>query len=213
LNRTTEDTADAATALQVWSAFVPRDDCLRAIAAMTDAPAEAGSVLRGGEELSDERLRSCSEHALCDDRSESVVTGLRRAAAEAIRARGWSSAKMDGPKYCRYPAGGYFRAHRDRSTDPGDPSAVRARALTLVCMLNDDDPSGGLPTFDGGVLVVYLPQGGGGVSPVNLRPPAGSIVGFPARFMHEVRPVRSGTRCTAVAWLYDPEPATDEEER
>jgi predicted 2-oxoglutarate/Fe(II)-dependent dioxygenase YbiX len=208
----TQDLEDAASALEVWDAFVSRNDCLRAVAAMTGGSAMAARVLRSGEEFADARLRSCSEHVLSDEQSDAVVTGLRQAAGVAIRANSWSSAKLDGPKYCTYPAGGYFRAHRDRSTDPRDPSAVRARTLTLVCMLNDDDPSGGMPTFDGGALVVYFPQRDGSIAPVNLRPPAGSIVGFPADLMHEVRPVRSGTRCTAVAWLYDPEPAADEEE-
>jgi predicted 2-oxoglutarate/Fe(II)-dependent dioxygenase YbiX len=206
---TTQDPEAAASAPQVWDALVSRSDCLGLTAAMTGDSATAGGVLRGGKELADERLRSCSEHTVSDEQSDAVVRALRGVAGDAITATGWAGAKLDGPKYCSYPAGGYFRAHRDRSTDPKDPIAVRARALTLVCMLNDDDPGGGLPTFDGGALVVYVPQRDGSVAPVNLRPPAGSVVGFRADLMHEVRPVRSGTRCTAVAWLYDPGLATD----
>ena len=75
--------------------------------------------------------------------------------------------------------------------------------LSLVCMLNDGNASGGLPTFDGGALIVYSRDASGRINPHTVRAPAGSVISFPADLLHEVRPVRSGTRLSAIAWICD----------
>ncbi|MGA5552399.1 2OG-Fe(II) oxygenase [Streptomyces pseudogriseolus] len=115
---------------------------------------------------------------------------------------------LDGPKLCSYSARDFFRAHRDRSEDPLDPAAVRNRRLSIVCLLNDVTLREGLPSFDGGALVLHLPRPDGSVSPQNVRLEAGSIVTFRSELLHEVRPVRAGVRYCAVGWLYDLDEAT-----
>ena len=186
-----------------------RAACLRSIESMTAATPRSGGVLRRGEEICDVRLRSCFEH-VPDGDVTAVVTKTLWAAAMAIIDRDEASqCKLDGPKFCSYPAGGYFRAHRDRSQDARDPAYVRRRTLSFSCVLNDHHSAGGLPTFDGGTLVLYVPDSNGSVAAVNLRPSAGLVVAFRAGLMHEVRPVRTGTRFAIVAWLY----ALDENSR
>jgi len=81
--------------------------------------------------------------------------------------------------------------------------AVRTRVISIVCLLNDADSLGGLPVFDGGALVLHVPKSDGTVTPVNVPLSAGSIVAFSSDLFHEVRPVRSGIRFSAVAWLYE----------
>ena len=186
-----------------------RAACLRSIESMTAATPRSGGVLRRGEEICDVRLRSCFEHMPDGDVAAVVTETLWTAALAIIDGDEASRYRLDGPKFCSYPAGGYFRAHRDRSQDPRDPASVRCRTLSFSCVLNDHHPAGGLPTFDGGTLVLYVPESNGSVTAVNLRPSAGSVVAFRAGLMHEVRPVRSGTRFAVVAWLY----ALDEDSR
>ena len=170
---------------------------------MDSAAALAGTVLRHGSDQRDPRLRVCSEHRVDARQAAGVVTALRDVAEEVlVGARPRGRAALDGPKFCRYAPGEFFRAHRDRSDDPLDPVIVRARVLSLVCLLNDADPSGGLPAFDGGALVIHVPWSDGSVTPANVPPAAGSIVAFPADLLHEVRPVRSGVRYSAIAWVY-----------
>jgi predicted 2-oxoglutarate/Fe(II)-dependent dioxygenase YbiX len=152
-------------------------------------------------------MRACTEHALAPDDARAVAEAVRSVATAALAACGVAVAAspssvpplvLDGPRFCRYRQGGHFRAHRDRSHDSADIHAVRTRRLSLVCLLNDDTPA-----FDGGTLVLYLPDGGGRFRPVNAPLRAGSVIAFSSGLLHEVRPVRQGTRYSAVAWLYD----------
>jgi predicted 2-oxoglutarate/Fe(II)-dependent dioxygenase YbiX len=189
--------------VRVWQRALSRPDCLAAIRAMDSAGARVGTVLRHGSDEHDPRLRTCSEHLVGADRAAPIVTLLRALAAEVLAGGALGSrAAMDGPKFCRYGPGQFFRAHRDRSDDPLDPPVVRTRILSLVCLLNDSDPSDELPVFDGGALVLHLPRADGSVAPENVPPAAGSVIAFPPSLLHEVRPVRSGVRYSAIAWVY-----------
>lgn len=169
---------------------------------MASATTVAGGVLRQSHESLDSRLRRCSEHALPAGEAGAVVSAMREIAGRALRAGPSDGTRLDGPKFCSYGPGEYFRAHRDRSDDPLDPAVVRARRFTIVCLLNDDDPSGGLPVFDGGALVVYVPRSNGRIEPENIQMAAGSVVVFGADLLHEVRPVRSGVRHSAIGWVF-----------
>jgi SM-20-related protein len=189
----------------LWERVLSRAECLQTIAAMANVSPTAGDVLRAGADITDRRLRSCFEHVLDSGQGRHVTAALGLIARTVLtEERHLAGHLLDGPKFCSYPEGGYFRAHRDRSRDRRDPVSVRTRSWSFTCVLNDDDPADGLPTYDGGTFVIYVPDADGRVKTVNVRPPAGSIVIFRADLMHEVRPVRSGTRFAAVAWLYDP---------
>ncbi len=163
---------------------------------MTATEPVAGAVLRAGREEVDGRLRVCGEHWLTADLEGMVVDAMRAAIGPEHQ-----GLLFNGPRFVSYRPGHYFRAHQDRSEDAADPPEVRLRRLTLVCLLNDADPADGLPTFDGGALVVYGP------GPVNVKPSAGSVVAFDSDLLHEVRPVRSGQRFSSIAWLLAKETA------
>jgi predicted 2-oxoglutarate/Fe(II)-dependent dioxygenase YbiX len=187
--------------VRVWDGVVSRSDCRSVVECMAGAVTLAGGVLRQSQDSVDPRLRRCSEHVVGSEQAAVVVRAMREIAGQMID----TTVALDGPKFCGYGPGEYFRAHRDRSADPLDPPVVRARRFTLVCLLNDDDPAGGLPVFDGGALVVHAPRDNGRVEPRNLRMRAGSVAVFAADLLHEVRPVRSGMRYTAIGWLFSPD--------
>lgn len=178
----------------LWHAVLSRDLCARTVAAMEHADARPGRVLRQGAEQHDAAMRACTEHALAPADALPVAQAFR---CVARIVHDGVPALLDGPRFCRYGRGGHFRAHRDRSHDNADSHAVRRRRVSLVCLLNET------PAFDGGALVLYLPDGGGRFHPVNAPLPAGSVIAFSSELLHEVRPVRQGTRYSAVAWLYD----------
>jgi predicted 2-oxoglutarate/Fe(II)-dependent dioxygenase YbiX len=188
--------------VRVWERMVSRSDCQAIIETMALASTVAGGVLRQSRDSVDPRLRRCSEHALPADCAARVVTAMREVTSRALGAGSSDGIRLEGPKFCSYGAGEYFRAHRDRSDDPLDPAVVRARRFSVVCLLNDDDPSGGLPVFDGGALVVYVPSGNGRSESKNIQLVAGSVVVFAADLLHEVRPVRSGVRHSAIGWVF-----------
>ncbi len=182
----------------IWHGAVPRAACNATLQAIEGAGAVAGRVLRRGQEQHDAAMRACTEHRLAHADAATVTQAMRAVGAAALTAAGGARARFDGPLFCRYRQGGHFRAHRDRSPDPFDAATVRSRRISLVCLLNDADDTAGAPAFDGGMLVLY-PE----FVPVNAPLRAGSIIAFSSDLLHEVRPVRRGTRYSAVAWLYD----------
>jgi predicted 2-oxoglutarate/Fe(II)-dependent dioxygenase YbiX len=194
--------ATEAAPVRVRECVLARSDCLAVIGTMDRSMTVAGSVLRRSSDMVDPRLRKCSEHVLPAEQSNKVIAAMRAVIGEMPLPLRPLPPTLDGPKFCSYTAGEYFRAHRDRSEDMLDPTVVRMRHLSIVCLLNDADPGGGLPVYDGGALVIHVPRPDGSIAPENIQAPAGSIVTFRADLLHEVRPVRSGVRYSAIAWLY-----------
>ncbi|QQE89512.1 2OG-Fe(II) oxygenase [Azotobacter chroococcum] len=197
----------SASGFTVWHGAVPRHVCARTIDALGRADSKLGAVLRRGIAHHDIGIRLCTEYILSYANTEDdVANAIRHAGREAMSLAKLARARLDGPKFCCYQKDGFFRAHRDRSVDIQDPPSVQTRTISLVCLLNDTDASDGLPVFDGGALVLYVPGAHGAIVPVNVPLLAGSIVAFPSDLLHEVRPVRGGVRFSAVAWLYDVQP-------
>jgi predicted 2-oxoglutarate/Fe(II)-dependent dioxygenase YbiX len=113
--------------------------------------------------------------------------GLRLGAAE-----GWSA--------LRYPSGGFYRPHRDRSSASAS-GAPHRRAVSVVVFVNGPDDAAA--PFEGGALRFYGliddPRAGG--IGLDLIPEAGTLVAFPSDRLHEVTAVRSGERYSLVTWL------------
>jgi predicted 2-oxoglutarate/Fe(II)-dependent dioxygenase YbiX len=127
---------------------------------------------------------------------EAKLDACRERVAQAL---GISLGEREGAGFVRYPAGGFYRPHRDRGEDPHWAPAAR-RAAAVVLFLNASRDAGLEGEFDGGILRLYLPQGR-----VEIAPAAGLLVAFPADVLHEVTEVRDGTRDTVVDWYYDGE--------
>jgi predicted 2-oxoglutarate/Fe(II)-dependent dioxygenase YbiX len=98
-------------------------------------------------------------------------------------------AEREGAGFIRYPAGGYYKPHRDRADDAGWPGAAR-RAVAVVVFLNRD--------FEGGLLRIFSGQS----TIDDVTPEQGLLVAFPADALHEVTAVRAGTRDVVVDWFY-----------
>jgi SM-20-related protein len=127
---------------------------------------------------------------------EARLDEFRQRVADAL---GLSLSGREGVGFIRYPAGGFYRAHRDRGEDPDWQPAAR-RAAAIVLFLNTCRADGREGEFEGGILRLYLPQGN-----IDILPEAGLLVAFPADVLHEVTEVRDGTRDTIVDWYYDGE--------
>lgn len=127
---------------------------------------------------------------------EARFNSCREPVAEVL---GRALGDREGAGFIRYPAGGFYRAHRDRGDDPRWEPAAR-RAVALVLFLNGSRASGLDGEFEGGILRLHLPQGR-----IDVVPEAGLFVAFPADVVHEVTEVRDGTRDTVVDWYYDRE--------
>jgi predicted 2-oxoglutarate/Fe(II)-dependent dioxygenase YbiX len=113
--------------------------------------------------------------------------------------------EREGPGFIRYPDGGFYRPHIDCGVDPQWPDAAR-RAASMIIFLNSAGQSGA--DFDGGSLRLFPSN-----EAIEVVPEAGLLVAFPSDVLHEVTPVRGGTRDTIVDWFYMDARATDRSTR
>jgi predicted 2-oxoglutarate/Fe(II)-dependent dioxygenase YbiX len=105
-----------------------------------------------------------------------------------------------------YGPGDFFEAHADggSASAPGSEAVVVARRVSAVLFLNDrsDDVPAPAGTFSGGDLTFRLlddPRAQACGFP--LRAEAGLLIAFPSELVHEVTPVTSGERLTAVTFF------------
>ena len=91
----------------------------------------------------------------------------------------------EGPAFLRYPPGGFYRAHRDCLAESDEEFP---RRISVVLFVTD--------ACEGGTLRIY------GRSVHDIHPRAGTLVAFPAAWLHEVLPVTAGVRDAIVDWFY-----------
>lgn len=163
--------------------------------AMDAGVVDAADVLDGTFARRDEVRRVSSiEPDPATLRGVEAWIDAQRAALAAFY--GWTLGEREGPGFLRYGAGCFYRPHRDRALSPAWPDAAR-RQITVVLFLNGSREAEEDGEFSGGALRIAAPEG-----PVEIVPRTGLLVAFPADLLHEVTPVRGGTRDTVVDWFY-----------
>ncbi len=173
-------------------------DCDALVAEMIAYPPEPTLVLRAGNDDYEPSVRtsdSCTPRGPMRARALALIEGAARTHWPAHHG---DAGVISAAHYFRYRTGGFVGPHRDRSTNNDDPREIRWRMASLVLFLNSDAPPDG---FDGGALVVYVPQISGPTIPHTIHARAGMLTLFDPGLVHEVTRVRSGTRYTVVAWL------------
>ena len=181
--------------------FLDAAGCLCLRAAMDRGIAEPAEILHRGMALDLEARRASSIE--CDPEAIADVEARLDAARPAIGAfYGLSLVTREGPSVLRYPPGGFYRRHRDRALDDGWPDAA-LRLISLVLFLNSSCTGPVAGEFSGGELMIF-PESPptAPAAPLQVVPRRGSLVAFPADLLHEVLPVRAGTRDVIVDWYY-----------
>jgi len=196
------DVAGGAIPLLIDPQFLTPRDCDRIRRAMDrgdDDPAE----IVGDTIVTREAIRRTTSIEIDPDVREWFerrLDGCRPAIAHAL---GRLLGQREGAGFLRYPPEGFYLPHRDRGDVAGWPAAAR-RAASVVVFLNGSTtsrpPRRQTGEFEGGLLRLHPDSTG---TPVHITPQAGLLVAFPAEVLHEVLPVRSGTRDAAVDWFYD----------
>ncbi len=93
------------------------------------------------------------------------------------------------PLLARYEVGMSYGAHADTS-HMRFGNELRRSDLSATVWLNPPD------SYDGGELVVHL-----GTKPVVIKGAPGSLVVYPSTHLHEVTPVRRGTRLVSITFI------------
>jgi PKHD-type hydroxylase len=93
------------------------------------------------------------------------------------------------PLLSRYEPGMKYGVHADSAYMPLSGGALRS---DLSCTVFISDPA----TYEGGELVVHL-----GARPALFKGAPGSAILYPSTTLHEVLPVRSGTRLVSLTFI------------
>lgn len=149
----------------------------------------AAGVGRGAKRIESTGTRGDRIAWLDDDDPEPALHSVR-AALESLRCALNASLFLGlasfEAHYALYPAGAFYRRHRDRFRDDD------ARVISCVLYLNENWKSG-----DGGELRVHLPDGAWR----DILPSGGTLVAFVSeRFEHEVLPARR-ERLALTGWF------------
>jgi predicted 2-oxoglutarate/Fe(II)-dependent dioxygenase YbiX len=191
----------AALGVFVREAFLD-DTCLRgirrAIADDPGAPAEVLDTESRNLKLSTE-VRRAWDVPLPDELEEAVLERLESLRPELEQWCGRRLEPCGGIAALRYPAGAFYRTHRDAGARP-DALGLHRRAVSVVVFVN----SGGEPAnaeFTGGALRLHELLDEGGDDGLDVWPEAGTLVAFRSSLLHEVTRVERGERYSLVTWL------------
>ncbi len=173
------------------------DDCNRIVAAIDDSLWEEGQVGEAdysGGFVVDRKIRACWQQPLPVDAGGSPLTLLMAEIVKA-NARKWNF-KLAGivaddlPWVMRYPAD--MGGHNDWHVDIGRRTSA-SRKLGFSLQLSNSD------AYRGGDLEFHEID----VEPARLRQ-RGTMIVFPAYWLHRVAPVTDGERLAVVGWVHGP---------
>jgi PKHD-type hydroxylase len=97
--------------------------------------------------------------------------------------------RMAVPSLARYDVGMKYGAHIDAAFMPLGPQPLRSDVSCTMFISNPSD-------YEGGELVIYL-----GSEIVHLKGNAGSAVFYASTNVHQVEPVRSGSRLVMITFI------------
>ena len=108
--------------------------------------------------------------------------------------------RMAVPSLARYDVGMKYGAHIDAAFLPLGPQPLRSDVSCTMFISNPGD-------YEGGELVIYL-----GSEIVHVKGKAGSAVFYASTHVHQVEPVRSGSRLVMITFIESqiPDPACRE---
>jgi predicted 2-oxoglutarate/Fe(II)-dependent dioxygenase YbiX len=177
--------AAAAPSVFISPGFWNAERCARVRQAMDAGVQSPAEIYEDGFRV-DETVRRTFEVDV-----DPIVVGHVTASIAAVRPAvsrffAMPLAASEGPGFLRYPQGGFYLPHRDCLSGAQDEFP---RRVALVLFLNH---------AEGGVLRLH----GEDDSAVEIAPVEGTLVAFPATWLHEVLPVTAGVRDTIVDWFY-----------
>lgn len=181
----------------ILDGFLDAGTCRRVRLAMDAGTPEPAEVLDAEVRL-DEGVRRATLIEVDDETRrllERHVDAVRSQVADHFSS---PVSEREGLGIVRYPDGGFFKPHRDRGKAASWPGASRRR-IAVVVFLNSSQDVEAAGAFTGGALRLFDDEG---QHWLDIHPQGGTLVAFPATTLHEVLPVRGGTRDAIVDWFY-----------
>ena len=159
---------------------------------------DAGVTGLGSEERVASAARRTTSLEVAPDVRALVADVLAARRGDVVQRFGRPIAALEEPQFLRYGPGAYFVPHQDGNT-PLIHDSTRFRKVTAVIVVNTQAAAPAPGGSGGGSLVMHGPYTAPDLR-VELAPPAGTLVAFPAETTHEVTPITHGERLSIVAW-------------
>ena len=173
--------------------FLDEGDCRRIRLGMDRGLVEAAEVLDRGME---QHVRRASNVDVDRELIDMVERRLDAIRADLAAFFGVPLGDREGAGFLRYPAGGFYKPHRDRGESADWPDAAR-RQVSVVIFLNSSTRVDAGGDFGGGALELCVDT-----EPLDVNPERGLLLAFRADVLHQVTRVSDGTRDTIVDWYY-----------
>jgi len=148
----------------------------------------------GNENRAEDKTRKTNIH-WSEDQELFDMVGHYGASANKQGKWNLQTSAMESVQIGQYPTGGHYNWHVDGlglspiHAPDNEFLHGKTRKISFVLWLNDD--------FEGGEFEFHKSHTKDNV----IRPSTGTILLFPSWVMHRVKPVKKGTRYSAVSWL------------
>ena len=170
---------------------VDRATCERIRGAMDAGSAEPAEVYADGY-VADEAVRRTMDVSVAHDVVRDVERLLEAIRPDVSTFFDVTLRASEGPGFLRYDSGGFYHVHHDVA-----PGTEFPRRISVVLFLTSAEGEAG------GELRLYDVGGAGPEDePFDIAPEMGTLVAFPSDILHEVLPVRAGSRDVVVDWFY-----------
>ncbi len=162
-------------------------------------PPEIARLTQLGQELHFVNGRISNPNNLTKDNLQADTSDPRTAESTRIVADAFARSqpfrdfafpkRVAPPLLARYEAGMKYGAHADSAYLMVEDAPLRSDISATVFIA---DPA----TYQGGELVMHV-----GTHPVVAKGAPGDVIVYPSTMLHEVRPVRAGTRLVAITFI------------
>jgi SM-20-related protein len=179
--------------------FLDAEFCARICRRSSSSARAPARVAVGRQSATDRKVRRANyvrlppyDRSILRKRMLSVLPGLAR--GFGLRVRG-----MQRVQILSYRRGDFFKVHSDNSNRPETRAFIKRRKLSLILFMNRGGSARNKHDYSGGNLHLYEVKKRGAAVAVTGEP--GMLVAFRSTTLHEVTPIRSGERLTAVSWV------------
>lgn len=162
-------------------------------------PSEVARLTALGRELNFVNGRVSNPNNLSKDNLQADAADPRAAESSRIVADAFARSepfrdfafprRVAPPLLCRYEVGMKYGAHADAAHLTIDGTKLQSDISATVFI---SDPN----TYQGGELVFHI-----GTRPVVAKGMPGEVIVYPSTMLHEVRPVRAGTRLVSITFI------------
>ena len=104
-------------------------------------------------------------------------------------------------QFLLYGKGDFYKRHSDRNDKPESPSYIKARRISVVIFVSNENQDNHPDSYTGGSLVVW--DSDRHKTPIRIHGEIGKLIAFPSNLAHEVEPILTGKRYSIVNWFFE----------